>query len=138
MRENLWKTAKYLSILGIILALYLTYNFYAPVPSRACNINASFNCDAVIRGGELALFLGIPVSLIGLTGYIAILYSTIAKNKKLFLAMALFGTVFCLRMTFLEVFVIKVFCPVCIACQLVMLAELYISTILIRSSSKQS
>ena len=138
MHSNLWKMAKYLSIVGILLALYLTYNFYATVPSRACNINASFNCDAVARGGKLALFLGIPVSLIGLTGYLAILYSTITKNKKLFFGMALFGTVFCLRMTILEIFMIKVFCPVCIACQLVMFSELYLSTLLIRSSSKQN
>lgn len=112
--------------IGIILAGYLFYSYLAPVPPGLCDINAAVNCDAVTKG-PLAEFLGIPVSLIGLVGYITILYASLMRFAKLHLFMVSFGMVFCLRLTYLEIFVEKVFCPVCGACQLVMLALLVIS-----------
>lgn len=110
----------YLSAVGIVLATYLLYNFYAVVPSTICDISPSLNCGAVTKG-TLATFAGIPVALVGLIGYAVILFSALTKKKKLALAMTTFGLVFCLRLTILEIFFLKVLCPVCIACQLVML-----------------
>ncbi|AKM78803.1 MAG: hypothetical protein UX85_C0004G0186 [Candidatus Beckwithbacteria bacterium GW2011_GWB1_47_15] len=118
---KLYKAATWLSVFGIILASYLFYSYLAPVPPGLCDITATVNCDAVTKG-PLAEFLGLPVALIGLVGYILILYSALMKLPKLMLAMAAFGMVFCLRLTYLEIFVEKVFCPVCGACQIVMLA----------------
>ncbi|HBU21631.1 TPA: hypothetical protein DEB02_01665 [Candidatus Beckwithbacteria bacterium] len=118
---KLYKAATWLSVFGIILASYLFYSYLAPVPPGLCDITATVNCDAVTKG-PLAEFLGLPVALIGLVGYIQILYSALMKLPKLMLAMAAFGMVFCLRLTYLEIFVEKVFCPVCGACQIVMLA----------------
>lgn len=123
---KLYKISKILSIIGIGLAIYLFYSYLAPTPPGLCNITATINCDAVTKG-PLAEIFGIPVSLIGLIGYILILYSSILKLKKLHLGMTTFGMLFCLRLTFLEIFVEKVFCPVCGACQLVMLALFIIS-----------
>lgn len=124
--KKLYKISVFLAIIGIILATYLFYSYLAPVAPGLCNISDGVNCDAVTKG-NLALFLGLPVSLIGLIGYIAILYSSLMRFKKLHLFMSSFGMLFCLRLTILEIFVEKVFCPVCGACQLVMLALFIIS-----------
>ena len=62
-----------------------------------------------------------PVSLVGLIGYTVILGSALAKKRGLALAMTTFGMLFCLRLTYLEIFVEKVLCPVCLLCQIVML-----------------
>lgn len=124
--EKLFRISTYLALLGIVLASYLFYSYLAPVPPGLCDINATVNCDAVTKG-PLALFLGVPVSLIGLIGYIAILYASLMKFKKLHLFMTTFGMLFCLRLTYLEIFAEKVFCPVCGACQIVMIILFIIS-----------
>lgn len=134
--QKAWKAITILSAIGIVLAIYLLYNFYSPTPSTVCNINNQLNCDAVSKGCELALFLGIPVAIIGGAGYVIILIASILKKKKLTLAMAAFGTLFCLRMTILELLVIKVFCPVCLACQLIMLVVFLLSVYLFRIRRK--
>lgn len=122
--ENFWKIIKFLSIIGIILASYLFYNYLAYnvfsfAPLEVCNISKSVNCDAPTKGAISTLF-GIPVSLIGLIGYFTILYSALTKKKKLALGMTTFGMLFCLRLTFIELFVIHVICPVCVFCQIIM------------------
>jgi uncharacterized membrane protein len=117
---KIWNLVMGLSTLGIFLALFLLYNYYAFQPSRICTINALINCKAVIKGGSLSELFGIPVAIYGLTGYVMILISSILRKKKLLFGTAAFGTVFCLRITILEAFVVKVFCPVCLACQVVM------------------
>lgn len=110
-----------LSIVGIILASYLTYNYFAPKPLGVCDISKSVNCGEVSKGGSLSTVFGIPVSIIGLTGYIVILISSFLKKKKLAFAMSAFGMLFCLRITVLELFFVKIICPICLACQLVMI-----------------
>jgi len=132
----MWKLSTALSLIGIILAGYLFYSYLAPVPPGLCDISATINCDAVTKGGLATLF-GIPVSLVGLIGYIFILYSSLLKLKKLHLFMAGFGMLFCLRLTFLEIFVEKVICPVCLACQLIMLTLFILSLKLIRKPLSQ-
>ena len=124
--NKLYKVSVVLAAFGIILASYLFYSFLAPTPPGWCDINSTVNCDAVTKG-PLAEFLGVPVSLVGLIGYITILYASLMKFKKLHLFMTSFGMIFCLRLIYLEIFQLKVFCPVCGACQLVMLTLFILS-----------
>lgn len=124
--KNIYKTSIILSLIGIGLAVYLFYSYLSPTPPGLCDISATVNCTAVTKG-NLAEFLSIPVSLVGLIGYIFILYSSLMRLKKLHLFMSAFGMLFCLRLTFLEIFVEKVYCPVCLACQLVMLTLFILS-----------
>jgi uncharacterized membrane protein len=131
---NIWKILIVLSILGITLAIYLFYNFLTKPALESCYINSTINCDAVTKGSLSTLF-GFPVSLVGLIGYIVILFSSIFKKKKLVLSMSTFGMIFCLYITFQEVFILKVICPVCLSCQLVMLTIFIISIINIRKKT---
>ena len=133
---KLFKISTYLAAFGILLASYLFYSYLAPNPPGLCDINAIVNCDAVTKG-PLAEFMGIPVSLVGLIGYIVILSSSLMKKKRLHLAMTTFGMVFCLRLTYLEIFVENVFCPVCGACQIVMLV-LFLISLKLNFSSRPS
>lgn len=121
---KIWKRIKILSVIGILLASYLFYNYATRNPYQPCHINSWINCYPTTLG-NLAELYGIPVSLIGLVGYITILASAFIKNKKLLLAMTAFGMLFCLRLTFLEIFVERIICPVCVACQIIMAVLLY-------------
>ena len=118
-KNTIWKALIILSSLGILLAVYLFYNFLTKPLVESCYFNSHINCDAVTKGSLSTLF-GIPVPLVGLVGYIVILISSIFKQKLLVLAMSTFGKVFCLFITYQEIFILKVICPVCLTCQLVM------------------
>lgn len=137
MKKNIWKVILILSIIGIGLATYLFYNYLTKPVTTFCYINNKVNCDAVTKG-EISTLFGVPVSLVGLIGYIVILVSSFLKNKKLVLGMASFGMVFCLYITFQEIFILKVICPVCLACQLDMLLVFLLGLKLNMSTHKVS
>lgn len=121
-----WKLVTTLSLVGILLASYLLYSYLFRPSFQPCSINSSINCDAVIKG-PVSTFLGLPTALYGLIGYIVILISSLFRKKKLLFGVSLFGVLFCLRITFIELFVIKVICPVCLLCQIIMLTILVLS-----------
>ncbi|MCR4329951.1 MAG: vitamin K epoxide reductase family protein [Candidatus Roizmanbacteria bacterium] len=135
--NTIYKSITALSIVGIGLAIYLLYNYLAPVPSEFCAINATVNCDAVTKG-SLATIFGIPVAVVGLVGYIAILFGSIKKWGGLILGMSTFGMLFCLRLTFLEIFRERVLCPVCMSCQVIMLIIFGLSIYLVKHKETTS
>jgi uncharacterized membrane protein len=135
--RKIWTIISILATIGIGLALYLSYNYLSPHPLELCNINSTVNCNAVTKG-ELRQWFGVPVPFVGLLGYIIILISASFKQKKLALAMTTFGMLFCLRLTFLEIFVLKVICPVCILCQLDMLTVFTLTVMLLRRPKLQA
>jgi len=120
-----------LATLGIFLASYLYYNYLTKPLIEVCTISARVNCDAVTKGVLSTLF-GIPVSLIGLLGYVTIFISALMKNKKVILGASIFGLIFCLRLTYLEIFSLKIVCPVCLVCQVDMLAVFLLSLVVNR------
>jgi uncharacterized membrane protein len=125
-KKNLWMALWILAAFGIVLATYLLYEFYSYNPNSFCNLSPKVNCSAVTVG-SLSTIFAVPVSLIGLIGYGIILFAGLTKRKKLALGMSAFGMLFCLRISILEFFFIKIICPICIACQTVMLLVFIIS-----------
>lgn len=136
MKEKYFDWVKILAVVGIFLALFLLWERYFKPSFQPCNINATINCDAVISG-PLADTLGIPTALIGMTGYIVILFAAIKKNTKLLLGTAAFGLAFCLYLLYMEVVVLKVLCPVCLACQADMLT-VFILGLLLNKKKEQT
>lgn len=129
-RKLLFLVISFLSVIGLILASYLLYNFYNQKPALLCDINDKVNCQAVISG-SLATFAGIPVALVGLVGYAFLLFAGLTYRRRLAFGVSVFGMIFCLRLTILEVFFIKVICPVCLACQIIMALIFLISSFLL-------
>lgn len=119
--NKLFHHIRYLSLFGIVLAVYLLWEQLAPTPFQPCNINATVNCDAVIKG-PVAYTLGIRTPLYGLTGFIIMLIASYQQWRKVIWGVATFGVLFCVRLMFIEIVQLQVLCPVCVMCQLVMLA----------------
>src|SRR3989344_842496 len=105
--------------MGLGLSIYLLWQQWARPAWQPCNISATVNCDAIVSGPVSKTF-GIPTPLFGFLGYIVILASVIHRQKKLLLGMATFGLLFCGWIGYREIFELKVICPVCIGCQLIM------------------
>jgi uncharacterized membrane protein len=135
MKEKYFKWIKVLAGIGIFLALFLLWERYFRPSFQPCNINSTVNCDAVIWG-EVSNTLGIPTPLIGLLGYLIILFAAFKRKARLVLGMATFGLTFCLYIAYRELFQLHVVCPVCILCQLDMITVFVLGIILVRKRQK--
>jgi len=127
---------KVLAVIGLMLGTYLMYEQITQSAWRPCTINATVNCDAVISG-EVAKTLGIPTPLYGLVGYTLILIGAFTKNKKLILGMASFGLAFCMYIAYVELFMLRTVCPVCIGCQIDMIITFILALTLNKREVKE-
>jgi uncharacterized membrane protein len=110
-----------LCVAGLGIAGYLTYVHYAGLHPVCV---ASGGCETV-QSSSYAKLAGIPVPLLGLIGYAAILASLLWRGDTGRLAtagLALVGFGFSLYLTYLELFVIEAICQWCVASAVLMTA----------------
>ncbi len=112
-------TIIFLSIAGIGVSSVSLYHHYGTSKSSYCDFGANFNCDMVNRSiySEVA---GVPVALIGVLGYCGLLGLTIFYLRKedapvLLLMGSLAGLAFALYLTYIEGFVLAVWCVLCLS-----------------------
>ena len=112
-------TIMFLSVAGIGVSSVSLYHHYGTSKSSYCDFGANFNCDMVNRSiySEVA---GVPVALIGVLGYCGLLsLATLYFRKKdapVFLLMgSLAGLAFALYLTYIEGFVLAVWCVLCLS-----------------------
>ena len=83
-----------------------------------CDFGQSFNCDIVNRS-EYSTIAGVPVALIGILGYVSLLafatfYREKAETPGILLAASLGGLAFALYLTYVEKFILGVWCILCL------------------------
>jgi uncharacterized membrane protein len=104
-----------LSVLGIVLAAYLTYVHYSGI-KPACTAGQS--CIKVQTSAWSRLD-GVPVALIGLIGYVFILGSLVIRDREetrlATLALTFIGFAFSAYLTYRELFSIHAVCEECAA-----------------------
>jgi uncharacterized membrane protein/thiol-disulfide isomerase/thioredoxin len=123
-----------LSIVGLGVAGYLTYVETARVTAVCGPIG---DCNTVQQSEYARLFGVIPIGLLGVAGYVAILvvwvWAQLGRGRFRQLAwlalfgMALFGTLFSIYLTFLEPFVIGATCAWCLTSAVTMTLVLSLS-----------
>jgi uncharacterized membrane protein len=111
----------WVALLGLFVAAYLTYVETQSVKAICGPIG---DCNAVQSSSYARVWGILPVGVLGVFGYIAILAAWwIGRNKWVFstywpialFGMALFGTIFSVYLTYLELYVIKAVCIWCIS-----------------------
>jgi uncharacterized membrane protein len=119
-RRTLRITLLVLAVIGLGIASYLTYVHYSGI-KPACTAGES--CTKV-QTSVYSKLAGVPVALIGLLGYIAIVISLLApENESTRLATMAFTIVgfgFSAYLTYRELFTIDAICPWCVASAIVM------------------
>ena len=108
-----------LALAGAGIAGYLTYAKYADA-TIAC---ATGGCETV-QSSEYAEILGLPVPVLGLAGYLAILATAFFAGERARLtgaALALGGLVFSAYLLVVQIVAIGAFCQWCLASDVVML-----------------
>ena len=110
-----------LAAIGLCLAGYLTYLHYSGT-TPPCSIKG--NPCSQVQKSRYSEFVGIPVALIGLIGYIAILGSLLAPEgeRARFVTMALTvgGFGFSAYLTYRELFTLHKICEWCVSSALLM------------------
>ena len=123
-----------LSIAGAVVSSVSLYHHYDASPSSFCDFGANFNCDIVNRSIYSVVF-GIPVALIGILGYgalliLATLYRAKAEIPVTLLAASLAGLGFALYLTYVEAFVLAVWCVLCLSSLALITAITVLSSVL--------
>ena len=117
-----------ISLIGIAVATYLTYTHYAGL-NVVCPVSGG--CETVQKSVYSKL-AGIPVAVLGLAGYIAILLSLGIRNelgRAAGFGIALIGCLFSLYLTYREIFTIKAICEWCVGSAICMTVLMVLSAI---------
>jgi uncharacterized membrane protein len=114
--STLKKTLLVLTLIGVGVATYLTYIHYAGI-KPLCGRNGG-GCE-IVQTSEYSKLAGVPVALIGLIGYVAILASLLlpeSENARLAtVVMTVVGFGFSAYLTYRELFSIHHLCDWCLS-----------------------
>ena len=114
--RTLWRTMVVLTVLGLGVATYLTYIHYAGIKPLCGKGGGS--CE-IVQTSTYSKLVGVPVALIGLLGYVAILGSLLApegeETRLATLAFTLVGFGFSAYLTYRELFSIHHLCEYCLS-----------------------
>jgi uncharacterized membrane protein len=109
-----------LAVVGLGVAAYLTYVHYAGI-KPACTAGQS--C-AKVQTSQWSRLAGVPVALIGLIGYVAILSSLLGPDREptrlATLGLTLTGFGFSAYLTYREIFSIHAICEWCVSSAVIM------------------
>jgi uncharacterized membrane protein len=111
-----------LSVIGLGASIYLTY---VEITHTRALCGPVGDCNTVQSSPYAKLFGIIPIGLVGAVGYVAILIAWLWQHYRtdrlaqiagpVMYAMALFGTLFSIYLTYLEIFVIHAVCLWCLS-----------------------
>lgn len=123
-----------LAVAGLAVALYLTY---VETTNTQAVCGPVGDCNEVQASPFAKLFGVLPVGLLGAVGYVAILVAwALGRYAKgiwsrlapfAILGMALFGVLFSIYLTYLELFIIRAVCIWCVTSAVIMAALLALS-----------
>src|SRR6266516_95329 len=134
MEKRLSQLAIALTIIGLLVSIYMTI-FKITNNENMCI--GSHGCS-VVNSSRYAEVNGIPVAVLGVVGYSVILavllferrFSFLQQNGSLiFFGFSLTGFLFTLYLIYVEVALIKAYCPFCITSQTAMTLIFILSVI---------
>jgi uncharacterized membrane protein len=140
MEKRLSQLAILFTVIGLLVSIYMTI---FKITNNESMCIGSHGCS-VVNSSRYSEVNGIPVAVIGVVGYLAILAALLLEQRPsffqqngtlLFFGLSLTGFLFTLYLIFVEVALIKAYCPFCITSQIVMTLIFIISVIrLVRQS----
>jgi uncharacterized membrane protein len=113
-----------LALLGLAISAYLTWVHYAGIEPVCTGIS---DCERV-QSSDYAELVGIPVAVLGLAGYSAILASLWTREEVTAL-LAYLAVAFSAYLTWAEVFKIDAICQWCVASALITVAIAVLATL---------
>lgn len=138
-----------LSLIGLALAAYMSSRYYEIHSGTGtfksfCNLNATFNCDAVASTGYAELFSGFPLSSFSAGWYLAIFFITLMAREitwkvesiRAIWWMNILSLVFSIYYAFLMTSIIKSICIVCLSIDVINLVMFFLGWTLLPKNLK--
>jgi vitamin-K-epoxide reductase (warfarin-sensitive) len=108
-----------LAICGIVIAS-LALQIHNSTATAPCSINEHWDCG-VVNHSEFAEIHRIPVAVFGIAGYALLVILALFRMRTTHLVASLLGLAFSLRLTYIEKYVLQVWCLYCVISQLIIL-----------------
>ena len=134
MEKRLSQLAIVLTVIGLLVSVYMTIY---KITSNDSMCIGSQDCS-VVNASRYSEINGIPVAVLGVVGYAAILAVLLFEQKSgflqqngtlVFFGLSLTGFLFTLYLIYVEVALIRAYCPFCIASQSAMTLIFILSVI---------
>jgi uncharacterized membrane protein len=104
-----------LALVGVVVsALALQVHYSTAV--QACSINEKWDCG-IVNHSPFAEIKHIPVAIVGIAGYLFLAGLALARQRALLFLSTLAGLGFALWLTFIEEYVLMVWCLYCVISQ---------------------
>jgi uncharacterized membrane protein len=106
-----------LAIAGVavsVLALRVHYS----TDIQPCDLNEKWDCG-IVNHSPFAEIAHIPVAVMGILGYLALAGLALARQRVLVAGAAMIGLGFALWLTFIEEYVLQVWCLYCVISQVI-------------------
>lgn len=101
-----------LAICGVVVSA-MALRVHLSASTEPCSINEKWDCG-IVNHSQYAVVGGFPVAAIGILGYLALGWLAIAKQRLLFSAAAALGFGYSLYLSYIEKYVLGVWCLYCV------------------------
>jgi uncharacterized membrane protein len=106
-----------LALIGVVVSV-LALRVHYTTGAEICSINEKWDCG-IVNHSPFAEIYHVPVAILGIGGYLALAGLALAKQRFPLFIVVLIGLGFALRLTFLEEYVLDVWCLYCVISQAV-------------------
>lgn len=101
-----------LALAGVVVSA-LALQVHYSTATEPCDINAKWDCG-IVNHSPFAEVLHVPVAAIGILGYLAIGGFALARRRRWVALLALGALGFSLYLTYIEKYVLEVYCLYCV------------------------
>ena len=101
-----------LALAGVVVSA-LALQVHYSTATEPCDINAKWDCG-IVNHSPFAEILHIPVAALGIAGYLALAGLALVRRPRLLAGLALAALVFSLYLTYIEKYVLEVYCIYCV------------------------
>ncbi|MGB7986608.1 MAG: vitamin K epoxide reductase family protein [Terracidiphilus sp.] len=106
-----------LAVAGAVVSVLSLHVHYSS-DVQPCSINEKWDCGTV-NHSPFAEIKHVPVAAVGIAGYLALAGLALARRRILIAASAMAGLGFALWLTFIEEYVLQVWCLYCVISQVI-------------------
>jgi uncharacterized membrane protein len=102
----------FLALAGVVVASLALHVHYS-TETEACSINEKWDCG-IVNHSPFAVIGPVPVAAIGIGGYLVLAGLAMAKRRRVLLVLACVALAFGLRLTYIEKYILEVYCLYCV------------------------
>jgi vitamin-K-epoxide reductase (warfarin-sensitive) len=102
----------FLALAGVVVSA-LALQVHYSTTTAPCDINAKWDCG-IVNHSPFAEVMHVPVAAIGIAGYLAMARLALLRRPRLLTGLALAALAFSLYLTYIEKYVLEVYCIYCV------------------------